>query len=153
MIMYRSLAFLGALVILQPSGRWSGSFIASTPDRSFDMSVNVRTKLYGSAIITSQEKSDFSKVILSVGGVGASSLGWQVGNGRCGSGDATVLGPNEFPPMDVGASGKAELTREFHFSLDPKNSYHVDLYKSDGPSGSYDRREGIMACANLKYQK
>ena len=86
------------------------------------------TQSYNAAAVGSQRQNAYGGVELSVSAsnptlthvtltvtvpvdLGLGMIGWGLAQGRCGSGNPTVLAPSTFPPIQLNATGQGLLTR------------------------------------------
>ena len=145
----------GSTSVSVPSSQgsqWTGSFIPAN-DRSAEVGMRGAVRSYGTVSVV-PTAGEYSKVSLTFGGYRASTLGWALAPGRCGSSSVPVLPSNAFPLLDVGAGGNAQLTSEIRYILPTDGTFHVRIYKADGVvTNSAQGPEGIIACSNLKYQQ
>jgi hypothetical protein len=74
-----------------------------------------------------------------------STVSWALVPDRCGSGDVPVLPMSVFSPIDVGPSGRGEVTTVIPFTLPTTGSYHVNIY-----GGNHADLSAVQACAQLK---
>ncbi len=76
---------------------------------------------------------------------GGSHLGWSVFTGSCGSPTPALAGPHEFPTIEITSSGGARLKASLSFTLDPRSTYHANVYWSSRVSDV----SNVMMCAPL----
>lgn len=76
---------------------------------------------------------------------GNSSVSWALVSGRCSSNGVPVLPVNNFAPIDVGSSGRAEHSVTIPFEFPVQGAYHVDIY-----AGNRATLSDVVACAELK---
>lgn len=72
-------------------------------------------------------------------------LAWAVFGGNCGAPEPMVAGQNQFPVISVSSNGEGHVKTDISFTLDPKHSYHANVYFSQRANDMND----IMMCANL----
>ena len=129
---------------------WSGNFrptnsassavmAPATPNRGAG-TINL-TALGGTPALTRIE------VTIS-GGTPSMQLGWAVFSGACGSPGPIVAGQNQFPAISVSSSGDGHVQADISFMLDPRSSYHANVYFGSRANDMND----IMMCANLTPQ-
>ena len=70
---------------------------------------------------------------------------WALVPDRCGTGGVPVLPPSAFSPIEIGPSGRGEVTVVLPFELPTQGNYHVNIY--EGRSADL---AGVQACAELK---
>lgn len=73
------------------------------------------------------------------------TLRWAILPGTCGSGSIPVLGAEQFPSLDVGSNGRAQLSTDLALHLDASAPYHVNVY--DGAGLDLSR---VLTCGNLR---
>ncbi len=76
-----------------------------------------------------------------------STVSWALLPDRCGSGGLPVLPVNAFSPIEVGPSGRGEVTVVIPFTLPTTGSYHVNIFE-----GQKAELADVQACAQLKLQ-
>ena len=74
-----------------------------------------------------------------------SQIAWAIFTGTCGSPTPMVTGPQEFPLIEVASNGSGAVRTEMSLTLDPRGSYHANVYWTARASGV----SGVMMCANL----
>jgi len=131
-----------------PVNRWSGSFRSATMATNATLAPATPNRGTGTITVTRlSPTSSQMRVDISINtGSGASQNGWAIFNGGCGSPGPMVTGQNQFQPISVGSSGDAHLRTEMAFTLDPKSSYHVNVYWTPRSNDMND----VMMCANLQ---
>ena len=131
-----------------PVTSWSGSFRSGT--NAMNGTLAPATPNRGTGTITVTRLSTTSaqmRVDISINtGAGASQNAWAIFSGACGSPGPMVTGQNQFQPISVSSSGDAHLRTEIAFTLDPKASYHVNIYWTPRANDMND----VMMCANLQ---
>ena len=115
----------------------NASLAPATPNRGTGMITVTRL-----STTPAQMRVDIS---INTGG-GASQNGWAIFSGGCGSPGPMVTGQNLFQPISVSSSGDAHLRTEFAFTLDPRASYHANIYWTPRANDMND----VMMCANLQ---
>lgn len=71
---------------------------------------------------------------------------WAVFGSTCGSSGLIVANQNDFPPMDISSTGDGHFRGDMVFTLDPTQSYHVNVYST----GRANDLNDVMMCAELK---
>lgn len=85
-----------------------------------------------------------TQVTISLEGVpGGEARPWHVHQGTCGSGGPIVGSPSAYPPLTVGADGKATGTATIPLQLDEAQRYHVNVHASAAEMAT------IVACGAL----
>src|SRR5690349_15403559 len=100
---------------------------------------------YGDIVITTKDTLHrLSTVDLSVSAptIGATQLAWAIFSGPCGSPTPSVVGVNEFPPIEI-TSGNARVKLDLNFALRPGTEYHVNVYNSSRATDV----SNVMMCA------
>jgi len=103
---------------------------------------------YGDIIVTTKDTLHAqSTVDLSVSAptIGATQLAWAIFTGPCGSPTPSVIGVNEFPPLEV-TSGNARVRLDLNFALRQGAEYHVNVYNSSRATDV----SNVMMCAPLQ---
>lgn len=77
--------------------------------------------------------------------VASTSLHWAVHPGRCGAGSLPLISVDQFPMLEMGSSGRGELTADVPLTLPQSGNYHVNVFWSGGQDLS-----DVMTCANLR---
>jgi hypothetical protein len=73
-------------------------------------------------------------------------LRWAVLPDRCGSGDLPMIGFEQFPLLEVGSNGRAEMKADLPLELVANNAYHINVYLSG------QQLTDVFACGNLRYE-
>jgi hypothetical protein len=73
------------------------------------------------------------------------SVRWALVPDRCGSGGVPVLPINSFTPIDVGPSGRGQVTAIIPMELPTQGTFHVDIY-----GGQRASQFEVTACSDLK---
>jgi len=138
----------GASRTAGPVTRWSGSFRSATMATNATLAPATPNRGTGSITVTQLGTTPSQmRVDLSINtGAGASQNGWAIFNGGGGSPRPMVAGQNQFAPISVSSSGDAHLRTEIVFTLDPKSSYHANIYWTPRANDMND----VMMCANLQ---
>ena len=128
--------------------RWEGTF-SPTSQRTGSLGGADRARTYGNVTVAmSPTDRTRSRVRISVSvpaTAGGQGLKWALLPGRCGSGAMPVMATNLFPPLEVGANGRAELNTELAMATPASGSFHVNVYWPGG-----DQLENVMTCSNLR---
>jgi hypothetical protein len=75
---------------------------------------------------------------------GDNFLSWALSTSRCGSSGVPVLPINNFQPLEVGSSGRADASVSVPFAFPTQGEYHVDVF-----IGNQAVLNDVIACANL----
>jgi hypothetical protein len=128
--------------------RWTGSL---NPTRSYNGGAvaSERQNARGRVEMTvSPNAPTLSRVILTVtvpNEPGLDAVGWGVIQGRCGSGNPTVLSPSNFPPIPIGANGGGKVDVKIPFVIPDNGNYHVDVFR-----GSGNQLSDVLTCGELR---
>lgn len=127
--------------------RWSGNF-TPVQVRSSNVAIRTQSRIYGTVSLTSvDDNRDRTRVRLnftSQSGANSFTVQWALLPGRCGSGGLPPLPIDNFPIIEVGSDGRAQLDTELSLSLPESGEYHVNVY-----SGGQEL-SNVITCANLK---
>ena len=131
-----------------PVTQWSGSFRSAAMATNATLAPATPNRGTGTITVTRVgTTSSQMRVDISINtGAGASQNGWAIFSGGCGSPGPMVAGQNQFQPISVSSSGDAHLRTEIAFTLDPKASYHANIYWIPRANDMND----VMMCANLQ---
>jgi hypothetical protein len=131
-----------------PVTRWTGSFRSATMATNATLAPATPNRGTGTITVTRLGTTpEQMRVDISMNtGAGASQNGWAIFSGGCGSPGPLVAGQNQFPPISVSSSGDAHLRTEIAFTLEPKASYHANVYWTPRANDMND----VMMCANLQ---
>ena len=126
--------------------RWSANIQSVTQSRG-EVVQTTRDRSYGNASWTVGASPSLSVVSLIFTYTGQErSLPWAILPGSCGSPSLPVIPLSNFPELNVGGGGRAQVTASLPLELPSTGTYHIDVYR--------DRRsstEFLVACGNLKY--
>jgi len=76
---------------------------------------------------------------------GLDVVGWGIIQGRCGSGNPTVLSPSSFPPIQIGMNGGGKVDLKIPFIIPDNGTYHVDVFR-----GSGNQLSDVLTCGELR---
>jgi hypothetical protein len=127
-------------------GRWSGRISSVTQNRA-DIAQSTRDNSYGSAEWTPASGPTLSSVNLVFTYAGQDrDLYWALVTGSCGTTALPLLPLANFPDLNVGSGGRAQVTTTLPIELPATGTYHIDIYRdrSGGP-------ETLVGCGNLRY--
>ena len=126
--------------------RWSAN-IQSVTVNTGAVQQTARDRSYGTATWTVGAASTLSNINLVFTYAGQErTLAWAIVPGSCGNPAIPVLPMSNFPELNVGGGGRAQVTTSMPLALPASGSYHIDIYR--------DRRGGadaLIACGNLRY--
>jgi hypothetical protein len=128
--------------------RWTGSF---KPTQSYNAAAtgSQRQNAYGTAVVAvSASNPTLTHVTLTVTvpvDAGVGQVGWGLNQGRCGSGNPTVLPPSSFPAVQLNASGQGTVDAQIPFIIPDNGAYHLNIYR-----GSGTQLVDMITCADLR---
>ena len=126
--------------------RWSAN-IQSVTQNTGAVQQTSRDRSYGSATWTVGAAQSLSNINLVFTYTGQErALAWAILPGSCGNPALPVLPMSNFPELNVGGGGRAQVTTSMPIALPANGTYHIDIYR--------DRRGGqdaLIACGNLRY--
>jgi hypothetical protein len=125
---------------------WTAS-IKSVTESHFNVADSTRDRSYGSAQWSRGDRPTLSRVNLafSYGGT-ERELSWAILFGSCGTASLPLIPISNFPELEVGGGGHAQVDATLSLELPTSGTYHIDIYR--------DRRggaESLVGCGNLKY--
>jgi hypothetical protein len=103
---------------------------------------------YGSITVTSQATTPpATRVEVSVNAPvpSGTQVGWAIFTGSCGAPTPAILGPHEFPTIEVGGNNNGSVRASLPVSLDPRGTYHANVYWGSQVTDL----NNVMMCANL----
>ncbi|HEV7594032.1 MAG TPA: hypothetical protein VGO33_03460 [Gemmatimonadaceae bacterium] len=77
--------------------------------------------------------------------LGLGMVGWGLAQGRCGSGNPTVLSPSSFPPIQLNATGQGTVDAQIPFIIPDNGTYHVNVFRGTGT-----QLVDVITCADLR---
>ena len=125
---------------------WSGN-ISAVVESNSDVRQSSRGNGYGTAQMTAGPTASSTRVSLNYSSGGSTDryLNWAILPGRCGSGSLPIIAINNFPELQVGGDGRAQVTAELPFELPARGDYHVNVYHERGQT-----LDQVIACGNLR---
>lgn len=125
---------------------WSGN-ISAVVESNSDVRQSSRGNGYGTAQMTRGANASTTSVNITYSSGGSSDryLNWAVLPGRCGSGSLPVIPISNFPELQVGGDGRAQVTAELPFELPVRGDYHINIYHE-----RQQTLDQVVACANLR---
>jgi hypothetical protein len=130
------------------AGRWTARIATVTQNRA-DVTQSTRDNSYGSAEWTPGNGPTLSNVNVVFTYAGQDrDLYWAIGAGSCGTATLPLIPLSNFPEMNVGSGGRAQVTTSLPIDLPSSGSYHIDIYRdrSGGP-------ETLVGCGNMRYSR
>ena len=110
--------------------------------------MRTQSRIYGTvSLITADDNRERARVRLnftSQTGGNSYTVQWALVPGRCGSGGLPVLPVDNFPMIEVGSDGRAQLDTELSLSPPESGEYHVNVYNGG------QELSNVITCANLK---
>jgi hypothetical protein len=134
--------------------RWTGSFKQSTLSSSATIGPATpgRAAAYGTiTLIPNDPDSGRVRVELSIN-VSVSpgtQIAWALFAGPCGSPTPPLVGPSEFPTINVSNSGSGFVRTTMPITLNARATYHANVYWSAQVSDV----SNVMMCANLTRER
>lgn len=128
--------------------RLSGSF-TPTQVRSSNVAMRTQSRIYGQAemIEIPEANSPRSRVRItftSQSGGTSYIAQWALLEGRCGTGSLPVIAIDNFPTIEVGSNGRAQLDTEIALGVPTTGEYHINVYVGG------QQLDNVITCANLK---
>lgn len=125
----------------------SGSF-TPVQVRSSGVSMRTQSRIYGTVDLTDIEgTSPRSRVRLTftsqTGGTSYTAQ-WALLQGRCGAGSLPIIAIDNFPMIEIGSNGRAQLDAEIAVGVPTSGEYHVNVYVGG------QQLDNVITCANLK---
>lgn len=77
------------------------------------------------------------------------NIAWAAFSGPCGSPLPPIAPLTDFPVLEVTNSGAARVRVELATALEPRGTYHVNVYEGSRATDVAN----VLLCANLKYQR
>ena len=137
---------------VSPSGavvaEWTGSFQPVQQQQSGDLlSPRGTNRTYGSVKLAPAGATNSMHAVIEISTTITSStlMRWSIAPGRCGASSLPLLSVDQFPTIDVSASGQGKIAADLPVTMGSSGQYHVDVYWTTGTD-----RSDVMACANLK---
>lgn len=127
-------------------GKWTTNIQSVTQNRG-DVAQSTRDRSYGSAQWTRGDTPRLSAVNVVFTYAGTErDLSWAILAGSCGTAALPLIPLANFPELNVGSGGRAQITTALPIDLPAIGTYHIDIYKdrSGGP-------ESLVGCGNFKY--
>ena len=106
---------------------------------------------YGDIVVTTKDTLHSQSTVdlnVSAPTIGATQLAWAIFSGPCGAPTPSVIGVNEFPPLEI-TSGNARVRLDLNFALRQGAEYHVNVYNSSRATDV----SNVMMCAPLQYSR
>lgn len=132
------------------TGAWSGNFRPSSSASSAMLAPVTPNRGAGTVTITPLAGTPAQiRIEVSISGAPpTSTLGWAVFGGTCGSPAPIIANASLFPTIPVGSSGDGRVRVDVTVALDPRASYHANVYSTDRVNDMND----VIMCANLNAQ-
>lgn len=139
--------FANAMEAQNTRVRWSGNF-QPVQVRSSSVGMRIQSRIYGTADLASVEGNASrtqARLRFTAQTTGGSfTAQWALLSGRCGSGSLPVVPLENFPVIEVGSNGRAQLDNEMALELPTSGEYHVNVYLGG------QNLDNVITCANLK---
>ncbi len=128
-------------------GKWSGRIASVTQNRG-DVAQSTRDKSYGSAEWSVGNAPTLSVVNMTFTYAGNErDLNWAIIAGNCGMAALPLIPLSNFPELNIGSGGRAQVTATLPIDLPTTGAYHIDIYR-DRSGGA----ASLVGCGNLKYR-
>ena len=127
-------------------GRWTARIASVTQNRG-DVAQSTRDKSYGSADWIRGASPTLSTVNLTFTYAGQErDLNWALIAGSCGMAALPLIPLANFPELNIGSGGRAQVTASLPIDLPQSGTYHVDIYRdrSGDPTS-------LVGCGNFKF--
>ena len=132
-------------VMVGENARWTANIQSVTQSRA-DVAQTTRDKSYGSLTWSRGNGPTLSNVNLVFTYTGQERfLSWAIIAGSCGMQSLPLIPMSNFPELNIGGGGRAQVTTSLPIEFPASGQYHVDIYRS--------RTQGIdalVACGNLR---
>ena len=127
--------------------RWTGSFRATNAASNAMLAPGTPNRGSGTITLTALGGTPAqTRIEVSISGALPNTLaGWAVFSGGCGSPAPIIANSNQFPSISVSSSGDGRVRADLPVVLDPKASYHANVYSTGRPNDMND----VIMCANL----
>jgi len=127
--------------------RLAGPF-TPTQVRSSNVAMRTQSRIYGNVELVAVEgETPRSRVRLTfttqTGGTSYTAQ-WALLQGRCGTGSLPVMAIDNFPQIEVGSNGRAQLDTELALGVPSTGEYHINVYVGG------QQLDNVITCANLK---
>ena len=132
------------------TGNWSGSFRPSNSASNAMLAPATPNRSAGTISVETLRGTPVQiRIDVSISGAPPNStLGWAVFGGGCGSPAPIIANSSLFPTIPVGSAGDGHVRAEVTATLDPRASYHANVYATDRVNDMND----VIMCANLNAQ-
>jgi len=135
-----------ALALTPAEAKWSGAILPKEQN-SGQAAASRRTLINGQVdMVADADYPTRTRIDITIGTpVTNSTVLWALVPDRCGTGGVSVLPVNAFPPIEVGPSGRGEVSAVVPFQLPTQGNFHIDIYESRRATLA-----DVQACAELK---
>jgi hypothetical protein len=125
---------------------WSGNITAVLESNS-DVRQSARGNGYGTVQMTRGDNASTTRVnvIYSAAGSTDRYLNWAILPGRCGSGSVPVLPISNFPELQIGGDGRAQVNVTLPFEFPGRGDYHINIYHE-----RQQTLDQVIACGNMR---
>ena len=87
------------------------------------------------------------EISISAPSASGNNLAWAVFSGPCNSPTPAIAPLTDFPILEVASSGAARVRVELATAMDPRGSYHVNVYEGSRATDV----SNVLMCANLRF--
>ena len=132
------------------TGSWSGNFRSSSSASSAMLAPATPNRGSGTITVTPLGGTPPQvRMEVSISGAPPSStIAWAVFGGTCGSPAPIVANASLFPSIPVSSTGDGRIRADLAATLDPRASYHANVYATDRVNDMND----VIMCATLNAQ-
>ena len=132
-------------VMVGESARWSANIRSVTQSRA-DVAQTTRDRSYGSTTWTHGDGPTLTNINIVFTYAGQERyLSWAILAGSCGAPSLPLLPLSNFPELQIGGGGRAQVTTSLPIEFPTTGSYHVDVYRSRQAG-----MDALIACGNMK---
>jgi hypothetical protein len=132
-------------ISVSENARWTGNIQSVTQSRG-DVAPSTRDRSYGSFVWSRGDGPQLTNFNLVFTYAGQERfLSWAIVAGSCGVPSLPLVPLSNFPEINIGGSGRGQVTGPLPIAFPTTGSYHVDIYRSRQQS-----MDALVACGNLK---
>lgn len=132
-------------VVIGEGARWTANIQSVTQSRG-DVVQTTRDRSYGSLTWTRGEGPQLTNANIVFTYTGNERfLSWAIISGSCGTPALPLIPMSNFPELNIGGGGRAQITTSLPIEFPVSGTYHVDIYRS-----RQQNIDQLVACGNLK---
>jgi hypothetical protein len=135
-------------LVFPDAKRWKGTMRATQSYNAAAVGSQRQNAYGGAELIVLASNPTLTRVTLNVAvpvDLGLGLVGWGLAQGRCGSGNPTVLSPSSFPPIQLNATGQGSVDAQIPFIIPDNGTYHVNVFRAAGT-----QLVDVITCADLR---